>query len=90
MLRDDAAMLNQKPLSVRIIASAHRAEIAAFAAPASPTCAGQIIRFTLDSDRESGPRQDVMSALPSQADMCAARGDVCLGPIADIARHSIS
>jgi hypothetical protein len=30
-----------------------------------------------NSDRESGLRQTVMSALPLKADMCSARGHVC-------------
>jgi hypothetical protein len=30
----------------------------------------------------------MMSALPSKADMCSARGHVCFGPIADIERVS--
>jgi hypothetical protein len=43
------------------------------------------VRFTPDSDHESGLRQTVMSALTLKADMCAALGDVSFGPIADIA-----
>jgi len=42
------------------------------------------VRFTPNSDRESGPPQKVMSALPPKADMCGATSDVCFGPIADI------
>lgn len=34
------------------------------------------VRFTPNSDRESGLRQKVMSALPLKADMCSARGHV--------------
>ena len=41
------------------------------------------VRFTPNSDRESGFPQTVMSALPPKADMCSAVTDVCLGPIAD-------
>ena len=40
--------------------------------------------FTPDSDRESGLRQTVMSALPPIADMCGATRDVRFGPKADI------
>jgi hypothetical protein len=42
------------------------------------------VRFTLNSDRESGLRQPVMSALPQKADMCSAPAHVRFGPIADI------
>jgi hypothetical protein len=42
------------------------------------------VRFTPDSDRESGFPHKVMSALPPKADMCIALGDVCFGPKADI------
>src|SRR5262245_35872054 len=43
------------------------------------------VRFTPNSDRESGFSQTVMSALPPKADMCGARAHVCYGPKADIA-----
>jgi hypothetical protein len=42
------------------------------------------VRFTPESDRESGFGQPVMSALHPKADMCSARGYVLFGPIADI------
>jgi hypothetical protein len=42
------------------------------------------VRFTPESDRESGFPQTVMSALPAKADMCGATTDVRLGPEADI------
>src|SRR5262249_59026137 len=42
------------------------------------------VRFTPNSDRESGHRQTVRSALPPKADMCAATRDVRFGPKADI------
>src|SRR5215475_7130113 len=42
------------------------------------------VRFTPNSDRESGLLQTVMSALPPKADMCGAMGDVRFGPKADI------
>jgi len=42
------------------------------------------VRFTLNSDRESGFSQRVMSALPPKADMCGAIRDVCCGPQAGI------
>ena len=35
------------------------------------------VRFTPNSDRESGPPQTAMSALPQIADMCGAPADVC-------------
>ena len=43
------------------------------------------VRFTPNSDRESGHQQKVMSALPPKADMCGANTDVRYGPKADIA-----
>jgi hypothetical protein len=42
------------------------------------------VRFTPNSDRESGLRQTVMSALPPKADMCSAMSNVSYGPEADI------
>jgi hypothetical protein len=42
------------------------------------------VRFTPNSDRESGFPHKVMSALPPKADMCGALGDVGFGPKADI------
>ena len=38
------------------------------------------VRFTPDSDRESGFPREVMSALPPKADMCSAPGDVRFVP----------
>jgi len=43
------------------------------------------VRFTPNSDRESGFPHKVMSALPPKADMYSALAYVCFGPIADIA-----
>src|SRR5262245_3987340 len=43
------------------------------------------VRFTPNSDRESGYAPIVMSALPLKADMRGARARVCFGPKADIA-----
>src|SRR5262245_43773620 len=43
------------------------------------------VRFTPESDRESGHPQELMSALPPKADMCGAIWDVRFGPEADIA-----
>ena len=43
------------------------------------------VRFTPNSDRESGLPQRGMSALPPKADMCSAVADVRFGPKADIA-----
>ena len=42
------------------------------------------VRFTPNSDRESGPPRQAMSALPLKADMCGATNDVCSGPKADM------
>jgi hypothetical protein len=35
------------------------------------------VRFTPESDRESGHPQKGMSAFPPKADMCSALADVC-------------
>jgi hypothetical protein len=49
-------------------------------------CSAQAhVRFTPNSDRESGHAVMVMSALPLKADMCGATACVRYGPIADIA-----
>jgi hypothetical protein len=42
------------------------------------------VRFTPNSDRESGFPQQAMSALPPKADTCSALAYVCFGPRADI------
>src|SRR5690242_10967294 len=42
------------------------------------------VRFALNSDRESGVPQTVMSASPPRADMCGANRHICFGPKADI------
>jgi hypothetical protein len=42
------------------------------------------VRFTPESDRESGFLQQAMSALPPKADMCGAIAHVRFGPKADI------
>ena len=42
------------------------------------------VRFTPNSDRESGFPQQATSALPPKADMCSALAHVCFGPKADI------
>jgi len=44
------------------------------------------VRFTLDSDRECGFPQRVMSALPLEADMCSAQANVGYGPKAYITK----
>jgi hypothetical protein len=41
------------------------------------------VRFTPNSDSESGHPQEFMSALPPKADMCCATTDVRFGPKAD-------
>jgi hypothetical protein len=48
-----------------------------FGSKADICAATRNVRFTPNSDRESGLRQTAMSALPPKADMCGARGDVC-------------
>src|SRR5262245_29037778 len=47
------------------------------------------VRFTPNSDRDSGLPQTVMSALPLKADICGAKADVRFGPEAEI-NHSQS
>ena len=42
------------------------------------------VRFTLNSDRESGFPQKAMSALPPKADMCSALAHVRFVPKADM------
>jgi len=42
------------------------------------------VRFTPNSDGESGFPQTVMSALPPKADMRGATAHVCFGPEADL------
>src|SRR5262245_4780338 len=42
------------------------------------------VRFTPNSDRESGFPQTVMSALPPKADMCSALAPVRFGPKATL------
>jgi hypothetical protein len=42
------------------------------------------VRFTPNSDRESGLPAKVMSALPPKADICSALAHVRFGPKADI------
>jgi len=62
-----------------------------FGSKADMCAAPAHVRFTPNSDRESGHQQPVMSALPPKADMCSARAYVRYGPIADIAlvvRHN--
>jgi hypothetical protein len=46
------------------------------------------VRFTPNSDRESGCSQEVMSALHLKADMCGANTDVRFGPEADMANFT--
>jgi hypothetical protein len=62
----------------------HRAQHVRFGSEADMCAAISDVRFTPNSDRESGLPQKVMSALPPKADMCGATMDVRLGPIAGI------
>src|SRR5262249_39177961 len=55
-----------------------------FGSKADMCAAKRHVRFTPNSDRESGFPQTVMSALPPKADMCSAARDVRFGPKADI------
>jgi hypothetical protein len=54
-----------------------------FGSKADMCSARRHVRFTPNSDRESGLPQTVMSASPPKADMCGAARDVRFGPIAD-------
>jgi hypothetical protein len=56
-----------------------------FGSKADICAAKRHVRFTPDSDRESGFPRKVMSALSPKADMCGATSDIRFGPIADIA-----
>jgi hypothetical protein len=51
-----------------------------FASKADICSATAHVRFTSNSDRESGFPQQSMSALPPKADMCGAASDVRFGP----------
>jgi len=55
-----------------------------FGSKADMCSAKRHVRFTPNSDRESGFPQTVMSALPPKADICGATRDVRFGPKADI------
>jgi hypothetical protein len=48
-----------------------------FGSAADMCAAKSHVRFTPNSDRESGPSQKAMSALHPKADMCSALADVC-------------
>src|SRR5262245_59866759 len=62
---------------------ARRADVR-FGSKADICSAQAYVRSTPNSDRKSGHRQTVMSALPPIADVCSARGYVCFGPMADM------
>jgi hypothetical protein len=55
-----------------------------FGSKADICAATSHVRFTPNSDHESGRSQNIMSALPPKADMCGATRDVRFGPKADI------
>jgi hypothetical protein len=61
-----------------------------FGSEADMCAAIRRVRFTPNSDGESRHLPRGMSALPSKADMCGARADVCYGPIADIRAEQAS
>jgi len=54
-----------------------------FGSKADVCVAKPYVRFTPESDRESGHPHKVMSALHLKADMCGAVAHVCYRPIAD-------
>ena len=47
------------------------------------------VRFTPNSDRNSGRALTVMSASPLKADVCGANRHVCFGPKADISCNHV-
>jgi hypothetical protein len=53
-----------------------------FGSKADMCSAKRHVRFTPNSDRESGHVPLVISALPPEADICSALAYVCFGPIA--------
>jgi hypothetical protein len=59
-----------------------------FGSKADICAATSHVRFTPNSDRESGFPHKVMSALPPKADMWSALAYVCFGPIADMPLHA--
>ena len=59
--------------------------MSAFGSKTDICSAKRHVRFTPNSDRESGIAAKVMSALPSKADMCGAISGVRFGPKADAA-----
>jgi hypothetical protein len=61
-----------------------RVDIVRFGSKADMCIAKSDVRFTPNSDCESGFPQEVMSALPPKADMCGTTSDVGYGPKADI------
>src|SRR5262245_36764193 len=61
-----------------------------FGSKADICAAPDHVRFTPNSDRESGHPQKVMSAFPPKADMCGARADVRYGPIAYARRNRVA
>jgi len=55
-----------------------------FGSKADICSAKRYVRFTPNSDRDSGLPAKLMSDLPLKADMCPALGHVRFGPIGDI------
>src|SRR5262245_62177398 len=72
-------MLSSRPTTL------NRATNVRFGSTADICTAPAHVRFTPNSDRETGLPVKVMSALPPKADMCSAARNVRFGPIADIA-----
>jgi hypothetical protein len=71
-------MIPASPASLKAVANVR------FGSKADMCGAKAHVRFTPNSDRESGFPQTIMSALPLKADMCSALAHVRFGPIADI------
>jgi hypothetical protein len=71
--------LGKAPVGVKKQAIERRTDVR-FGSKADICGATSHVRFTPNSDRESGFPAKVMSALFPKADMCSARGDVRYGP----------
>ena len=72
-----------KDQSVEWLTTAIKADVR-FGSLADVCSAKGHVRFTPNSDRESGFPQKVMSAFPPKADVCGANRHVRFGPKADI------
>jgi hypothetical protein len=74
-------------LRTQVMTPAQEISCVRFGSEADMCDAQAHVRFTPNSDRNSGRALTVMSALPPKADMCGATGNVGYGPIADIVAY---